>query len=263
VNVPGLFFAGTLSHGKDHLRAAGGFIHGFRYTARALHRLLENRLYNVPWPGPTFAAVNAAAWDGNAPLPSVAAAASANGTSTSASTTDSGSVGGGEGGEAVDGSCTRREGSAECDPLPDTATDTATGTGATHHQRSDGSSLVSPEGSLASPKGSLAPSTRPLASASASFEALLDRLLLRINTASGPYQMVSVLADGVVFRCPADSDGDTVRPTSTSAQYLEEVPIEHFNRRHSGLPRLAVHFGYGQQSMSFHAVGGLLRTHLL
>jgi hypothetical protein len=30
VNVPGMFFAGTLSHGKDHLRAAGGFIHGFR-----------------------------------------------------------------------------------------------------------------------------------------------------------------------------------------------------------------------------------------
>ena len=29
-NVPGLYYAGTLSHGKDHQRSAGGFIHGFR-----------------------------------------------------------------------------------------------------------------------------------------------------------------------------------------------------------------------------------------
>ena len=35
-NVPGLYFAGTLSHGLDWKRAAGGFIHGFRYTAQAL-----------------------------------------------------------------------------------------------------------------------------------------------------------------------------------------------------------------------------------
>ena len=41
VNVPGLYFAGTLSHGKDFRRSAGGFIHGFRYTARALHRILS------------------------------------------------------------------------------------------------------------------------------------------------------------------------------------------------------------------------------
>ena len=41
VNVPGMYFAGTLAHGKDWKRAAGGFIHGFRYTARALHRILE------------------------------------------------------------------------------------------------------------------------------------------------------------------------------------------------------------------------------
>jgi hypothetical protein len=41
VNVPGLYFAGNLAHGKDHLKSAGGFIHGFRYTARALFRILE------------------------------------------------------------------------------------------------------------------------------------------------------------------------------------------------------------------------------
>jgi hypothetical protein len=41
VNVPGLFLVGTLAHAVDHKRASGGFIHGFRYTARALHRILE------------------------------------------------------------------------------------------------------------------------------------------------------------------------------------------------------------------------------
>lgn len=39
-NVPGVFFAGSLSHGRDAGRAAGGFIHGFRYTAQALVRIL-------------------------------------------------------------------------------------------------------------------------------------------------------------------------------------------------------------------------------
>lgn len=29
-NVPGMYFCGTLAHGKDWKRAAGGFIHGFR-----------------------------------------------------------------------------------------------------------------------------------------------------------------------------------------------------------------------------------------
>jgi thioredoxin reductase len=41
VNVPGLFFAGTLMHGVDHKKSSGGFIHGFRYSIRALHRYLE------------------------------------------------------------------------------------------------------------------------------------------------------------------------------------------------------------------------------
>eukprot|EP01050_Picozoa_sp_SAG11_P007710 SAG11_NODE_652_length_7925_cov_3.950166_8_plen_82_part_00 len=30
VNVEGLFVAGAASHGRDHRRGAGGFIHGFR-----------------------------------------------------------------------------------------------------------------------------------------------------------------------------------------------------------------------------------------
>lgn len=42
-NVSGLYFAGTLAHGIDVRKAAGGFIHGFRYTARALTRILERQ----------------------------------------------------------------------------------------------------------------------------------------------------------------------------------------------------------------------------
>ena len=30
INVPGMYFAGQLAHGKDFRRSAGGFIHGFR-----------------------------------------------------------------------------------------------------------------------------------------------------------------------------------------------------------------------------------------
>ena len=39
-NVRNMYFAGALQHGRDYRRSAGGFIHGFRYTARTLHRLL-------------------------------------------------------------------------------------------------------------------------------------------------------------------------------------------------------------------------------
>ena len=47
INVPGMYFAGQLGHGKDHLKSAGGFIHGFRYTSRALFRMLESK-YEQP-----------------------------------------------------------------------------------------------------------------------------------------------------------------------------------------------------------------------
>ncbi|XP_022095421.1 FAD-dependent oxidoreductase domain-containing protein 2-like [Acanthaster planci] len=50
VDVPDLFFAGALSHAVDYRKSAGGFIHGFRYTARALFRILEARYQSVPWP---------------------------------------------------------------------------------------------------------------------------------------------------------------------------------------------------------------------
>ncbi|XP_069346252.1 FAD-dependent oxidoreductase domain-containing protein 2 isoform X2 [Eulemur rufifrons] len=46
----GLFILGTASHSVDYRRSAGGFIHGFRYTARAVHRLLEYRHHGIAWP---------------------------------------------------------------------------------------------------------------------------------------------------------------------------------------------------------------------
>ncbi|GAA1742118.1 FAD-dependent oxidoreductase [Luedemannella helvata] len=50
VNVPDVFFAGTLSQVRDFKKSTGGFIHGFRYSARALHKILERRYHGAPWP---------------------------------------------------------------------------------------------------------------------------------------------------------------------------------------------------------------------
>jgi thioredoxin reductase len=50
VNVPGLYFAGTLTQQRDFKKSTNGFIHGFRYATRALHRILRSRHQNVPWP---------------------------------------------------------------------------------------------------------------------------------------------------------------------------------------------------------------------
>jgi thioredoxin reductase len=50
VNVPDLYFAGTLMQVRDCQRAASGFIHGFRYCIKALHRILERRYHGRPWP---------------------------------------------------------------------------------------------------------------------------------------------------------------------------------------------------------------------
>jgi hypothetical protein len=40
-NVPGLYFAGTVMHGNDFRRSAGGFIHGFRYLVKSMFHQLE------------------------------------------------------------------------------------------------------------------------------------------------------------------------------------------------------------------------------
>ncbi|XVU29823.1 NAD(P)-binding domain-containing protein [Actinoplanes sp. CA-054009] len=50
VNVPGLYVAGTLSQQRDFKKSTNGFIHGFRYGVRALHRILSARYESRPWP---------------------------------------------------------------------------------------------------------------------------------------------------------------------------------------------------------------------
>jgi len=45
-----MYFAGTSTHSLDYRRSAGAFIHGFRYTTRALARYLEWRNHEVHWP---------------------------------------------------------------------------------------------------------------------------------------------------------------------------------------------------------------------
>ncbi|MFG1807535.1 NAD(P)-binding domain-containing protein [Streptomyces sp. NPDC049040] len=50
VNVPDLFFVGTITQVRDFKRSTSGFIHGFRYGVRALHRMLEQRYHDRDWP---------------------------------------------------------------------------------------------------------------------------------------------------------------------------------------------------------------------
>jgi len=53
-NVSGLYFIGVIGHGVDWRESAGGFIHGFRYTARMVHRVLEKRNHGISWPHQTY-----------------------------------------------------------------------------------------------------------------------------------------------------------------------------------------------------------------
>jgi hypothetical protein len=50
LDVPDLYFAGTLTQSRDFKRGTSGFIHGFRYGVRALHRILESRYHGGEWP---------------------------------------------------------------------------------------------------------------------------------------------------------------------------------------------------------------------
>eukprot|EP00729_Bicosta_minor_P011009 gene11009-9417_t len=61
VNVPGMYFAGQLGHGKDYKRSAGGFIHG--YTTRFLFRVIQAKHYSNPWPE-SRSYTNLETWDG-------------------------------------------------------------------------------------------------------------------------------------------------------------------------------------------------------
>jgi thioredoxin reductase len=49
-NIKDLYFAGTLMHMRDFKKKASGFIHGFRYNIRALHRLFEQKYHQKAWP---------------------------------------------------------------------------------------------------------------------------------------------------------------------------------------------------------------------
>lgn len=56
VNVPDLYFAGTLMQSCDYKKTTSSFIHGFRYNIRTLHRLLEQRHHGRPYPERTIEA---------------------------------------------------------------------------------------------------------------------------------------------------------------------------------------------------------------
>jgi thioredoxin reductase len=49
-NIPDLYFAGTLTQMRDFKKSTSGFIHGFRYNVRALHRILEGKYHGLAWP---------------------------------------------------------------------------------------------------------------------------------------------------------------------------------------------------------------------
>lgn len=53
VNVPGLYFAGTLTQSRDFKKYTSAFVHGFRYGIRALARMLEQRYHGIDWPSRT------------------------------------------------------------------------------------------------------------------------------------------------------------------------------------------------------------------
>jgi thioredoxin reductase len=56
VNVPGLYFAGTLTQSRDFKKHTSAFIHGFRYGIRALVHMLDQRYHGIEWPHRTVPA---------------------------------------------------------------------------------------------------------------------------------------------------------------------------------------------------------------
>lgn len=49
-NIKDLYFAGTLTQMRDFKKTQSTFIHGFRYNARILHTILEQKYHGQPWP---------------------------------------------------------------------------------------------------------------------------------------------------------------------------------------------------------------------
>ena len=54
VNVPGLYFAGTLTQSRDFKKHTSAFIHGFRYGIRALVHMLDQKYHGIEWPHRTM-----------------------------------------------------------------------------------------------------------------------------------------------------------------------------------------------------------------
>ncbi len=50
VNVPDLYFAGTIMQMRDFKKTTSGFIHGFRYNVRTLYHLMEEKYHRRPLP---------------------------------------------------------------------------------------------------------------------------------------------------------------------------------------------------------------------
>lgn len=50
VNVPDLYFAGTLTQSRDFKKHTSAFIHGFRYGIRALAHMLDEKYHGIGWP---------------------------------------------------------------------------------------------------------------------------------------------------------------------------------------------------------------------
>ncbi|KAI1883999.1 hypothetical protein AGOR_G00221870 [Albula goreensis] len=60
--TPGLFILGTAAHSRDYRASAGGFIHGFRYTVRAVHQVLEQRYHGKAWPATSLPTSQLLSW---------------------------------------------------------------------------------------------------------------------------------------------------------------------------------------------------------
>eukprot|EP00731_Ephydatia_muelleri_P029142 Em0020g786a len=58
IHASDLYVAGTISHSLDFRKSSGGFVHGFRYTVRALFRHFEWRYHQVAWPSITLPVVD-------------------------------------------------------------------------------------------------------------------------------------------------------------------------------------------------------------
>ena len=54
VNIPDLYFAGTLMAACDFHKTMSGFIHGFRHNIKSLVHVIEQKYYDNPWPSDRF-----------------------------------------------------------------------------------------------------------------------------------------------------------------------------------------------------------------